>query len=223
MSPRPTPLLCILAAASLTLTLTGCEQILSGFGGGGTTGSTDSDGSSSAFEEQSDEDSTDEDATSGSCPVGSWTLVNDSWASSLEGIFAATDLAGASVRVTGSVDLEWGRDGAYQLTSHSSQYDISGNAGGTSFFMRVLHDGTESGIWAQDASGVWLSAGAPTDNVVSVVSMGETESSLLDIAEQDESPDLFDGAISVECTATGMVTTVIDDGALAAASWVRRG
>jgi hypothetical protein len=217
VSPRPTPLLVLLGGAALLLSLTGCvpEWFGSGSGSGGT--STES----SATPSNGDDTAAAEDDIEGTCPVGSWTMVNESWASSLTDIFAATGAGTVTVRVSGVVSMDWNADDSYSITSARSQYDVSGTSAGSPYAMRITHDGTENGRWMADASGTYTQSGA-TGNVTSEVSLGTSEATLQPMELSDDTPALFSGSMTVQCTPTGMRTTVTEDGVAAAVDWVAR-
>jgi hypothetical protein len=203
---------------ALSVSLSGCDQFFLGGGGGGAGGGGNSTSTSAADDDSNGTD--DASDLTAACPAGSWTLVNESWASSLETLFAEGDLAGSDVRVTGSVVFDWDPDGSYLLTNTASQYDISGTTGGSPYAMRVVHNGTESGTWVEGSSGVWTQSGTPVDNVESVVSLGESEATLTPMSQADEPQELFSGTMTVSCTASGMTTSIADDAGTVSVDWV---
>jgi hypothetical protein len=204
-------LLSVVAMLALSVSLSGCDQFF--LGGGGSGGSSEStDGADNAG-------GGDSALVADECPVGTWTLVNDSWASELEALFAVSDMGSTTVQVTGTVVMEWEKDETYAITSTESQYDIAGTTGGSPFAMRVLHNGTETGEWLLDASGsrTQVSTGG---TIESVLSMGQSEATLQVMEDGDETPEFFSGTMTVECTPTGMSTTVFDAGTSATVDWV---
>jgi hypothetical protein len=217
VSRRSPALLTVTVMLALSVGLSGCDPVWMG-GGGGAPSSTSSLGTPDADGDGAAGDGSDLGGLS--CPAGSWTLVNDSWASELEGLFVAGGLTGAKVRVSGSVGFDWRDDGGYVITNTASQYDISGLSDGTPYAMRVVHNGTESGTWVEGSPGVWTQSGTPDDQVVSVVSLGQSEATLTTIDQADSTPELFAGTMAVSCTASGMTTTITDDAGTVSVDWV---
>jgi hypothetical protein len=219
VSRRPVKSLSAITALALALSLSACLPEWFGGGGGASggtstpSGSSDGENSAGAATDDGDDDLT-------PCPYGAWTLVNDSWADTLEQMFAA-DGTSAQVRVTGTVDMDWNEDDSYVITNRASQYDISGTSGGNPFAMRVLHDGSETGTWSVDASGAYtqVTSGGSVD---SVVSLGQSEATLEEMHSETDTPEFFAGSMTIRCSADGLQTTVTDAGASATVDWVLR-
>ena len=191
------------------------------FGSGGGFGGSSPQSSASTSPDEADSDASSDSDSAGVCPVGSWTMVNESWAESLTAMFAASAIGTPTVRVSGVVTMDWNADDSYSITSARSQYDVSGTTGGSPYAMRIMHDGTETGTWVTDASGGY-SQSAATVNVTSEVSLGTSEATLQQMEIDDDTPELFSGIMTVQCTPTGMRTTVTEEGVAATVDWVAR-
>lgn len=160
-----------------------------------------------------------DDHEANGCPVGAWLLDNDSWASELARVWAES-VPGAEVEVTGSLELDWGADGTYVLTAAASRSAVRGVAEGATFEQIVEHDGTESGTWSGAGPDYALVATDET-GMTSVVSMDAGGGAMV-IDQSTVASEPWSGSMTIDCTGTGMTTTVAEASGTITVVWSRR-
>jgi hypothetical protein len=221
MSRPLRPAIALAAIALAALTLSSCQLDWLGGGTGGSGGSAGGSSNSSTAPGLGTE--AEGELTAGSdCPVGDWTLVNESWAESLGAFFVAEGMSLTKAEVSGELHLNWKAGGDYVLDARASQYDFSGISEGQPFAFRVTHDGTETGTWTENGSGAWRLTGQETGGVTSVVSLGESEAGLVTVDQGVVTPDAWEGLMTVTCTSTGMTTVATEDAGTVSVDWVPR-
>ncbi len=164
-----------------------------------------------------DEESGDE---SNGCPVGAWTLDNESWQAELTRIWGESGAPGAEVAVTGRLDLDWSDGGTYVLSADQSSYVIDGVASGVTFTQTVRHDGDERGTWSGSGDTYELVAGGAS-GMTSVVTMSGAGGEVV-YDQSDVVTEPWSGELVVECTGSGMTTTVTEQSGTLSVAWVRR-
>lgn len=198
-----------------TVLLAGCvDPFLLGGGGGSAGGS--SNGSDGAAGADAGDETADGDA-SGTCPVGEWELVNDSWRQALQA-FVDASMGGGEVEVSGASLLDWEAGGDYLLTARESIAVIQGMSDGQAFTQTIRHHGTETGTWTGSGSAYRLEG---TDSS-GYESSATIEAGGASYAVDDVAAEPWSGDLVVACTAEGMSTTVTDEGISMTVEWVRR-
>lgn len=212
--------LSLLVVAVVAVGLTGCAPDQWGwFTMGGGSDSTSSSGTSDDAGGKAEDGDADE-ALGGTCPVGSWVIDNEHWASALKALVSEAGLV-SDVTVSGVLELDWADDGSYVITARDSTYTIDGSSEGTSYTQTVRHNGTERGSWTtSNGSDYTLTASGSTGMSSTVTLSTAAGTQVYD--QNDFAPDPWSGSMLVSCAAGGMTTTVTENGLTATVSWLAR-